>query len=312
MSTTASAYPTPSLSINDFCATLIYPKGVILNASKEVNPTLYQDIVDLVKAGNWEKLYEKYGSGNISTFTVSETVEVISNTVYINDSPLNPAISKDFVESPQTDLELACITNFQSRLDANPAKVSVEGLWRFLETGKYSITDKGYFIAYKAVRSDYLDIHSGTFINTPGSEHEMDRSLVSTDPNHACAPGFHVGSYSYAKGFKPSSGRIMKCLVDPANVCRVPFDHASTKIGLCKYKVLEEITEIPEVERFVKHPIETINLQEILDTEKSYSVSCPNCNSTKLRNKGKTTLKDGTVSQRYKCKSCDHPFTVKL
>ncbi len=97
------------------------------------------------------------------------------------------------------------------------------------------ITADGCFLAYKGVRADYKDVHSGIFDNSPGQSHEMDRAAVSDDPNYHCHFGFHVGSESYAKGFGP---KVVICKVDPEYVVCVPNDYECQKMRVCKYSVI--------------------------------------------------------------------------
>lgn len=108
-------------------------------------------------------------------------------------------------------------------------------LWSFLEHAGIPLTKEGRFLAYKGVRENYLDVHSGTFKNTPGAVLQMDRNKVSDDPETPCHEGFHVGELSYATSF---GKRVVVCEVDPADVVCVPYDSAKQKMRVCKYRVV--------------------------------------------------------------------------
>jgi hypothetical protein len=124
---------------------------------------------------------------------------------------------------------------FWERLQKNPSWRSVHQLFSFLKHQGIPITKDGHFLAYKGVRADYKDVHSGTFDNRPGNICEMPRNQISDDPNHACHEGFHVGAIEYAKGFGP---KVVICRVDPADVVCVPFDSSQHKMRVCKYRVI--------------------------------------------------------------------------
>jgi hypothetical protein len=99
------------------------------------------------------------------------------------------------------------------------------------------ITTKGTFLAYKGIREDGKDVHSGTIDNSPGQTPTMPRRLVNDDPNQGCSQGLHVGAFEYASHWGP---RVVLVEVDPADVVSVPADHSYQKCRACKYKVLRD------------------------------------------------------------------------
>jgi hypothetical protein len=127
------------------------------------------------------------------------------------------------------------LLNFFSRLQNNPSSRSVLQLWPFLDHEGIPIEESGHFLAYKAVREDLLDCHSGTIANTPGNVIKIPRNKISDDPNHACHFGLHVGAVGYAHSF---GERILIVRVDPANVVCIPFDSSFQKMRVCEYEVV--------------------------------------------------------------------------
>lgn len=127
------------------------------------------------------------------------------------------------------------LIRFWERLKNNYSKRSVDMLYEFLKHTAIPLDEDGYVLAYKGVREDYYDKHSGTFLNTPGSAFKMARNKISDDPNSACAEGFHVGSLGYAKGF---GARVVIVRVDPADVVCVPYDSNQEKMRVCAYSVV--------------------------------------------------------------------------
>src|SRR5579871_1338995 len=60
------------------------------------------------------------------------------------------------------------LVKFAENLQSNPSFRAVNELFQFLENNDHPFTENGNFIAYKRVKSDFMDIHSGTFDNHPG------------------------------------------------------------------------------------------------------------------------------------------------
>jgi hypothetical protein len=150
-----------------------------------------------------------------------------------NEIPSN--INTRIVKMATSGEDPTPLFKFWERLQKNPSMRSVEQLWPFLEHKGIPLTKEGCFLAYKGVRNDFLDAHSGTISNKPGTVHEMPRNQISDDPNHACHEGFHVGALAYAGSF---SQRVVICEVDPEHVVCVPYDASQHKMRVCKYKVI--------------------------------------------------------------------------
>jgi len=123
---------------------------------------------------------------------------------------------------------------FWERLQKNPSMRSVQQLWPFLEHKGIPLTKDGKFLAYKGVKNNFKDAHSGTVDNKPGVTNRMPRNQISDDPNEACHVGFHVGALRYAQSF---SERVVICEVDPENVVCVPYDSSHEKMRVCEYTV---------------------------------------------------------------------------
>lgn len=127
---------------------------------------------------------------------------------------------------------------FWERLQKNPSYRSVKQCYTFLEHAGIPILKDGCFHAYKAVRSNFRDFHSGDYDNSPGRTNEMERNKVSDDPKEACHEGFHVGAIAYAQSFGDSNRKIIICKIDPADVVSVPYDSNAEKMRVCKYTVV--------------------------------------------------------------------------
>lgn len=134
------------------------------------------------------------------------------------------------------------LVNFLARLQQNPSNRIVERLYKFLEVGQIPLTADGHFIAYKAIRADWTDIHSGRFSNSIGQTVSVPRNKVDENSENTCSYGLHVCSFSYLPSFAHADGHVVAVKVDPADVVAIPTDYNDSKMRVCSYIVLEEVT----------------------------------------------------------------------
>jgi hypothetical protein len=133
------------------------------------------------------------------------------------------------------------LLNFFKNLMENPSKRAVDELYDFLEAGELPITEDGCFLAFKNVRSNYLDIHSGKFDNSVGKVCEMPRNGVDEDKERTCSYGLHFCSIKYLPHFSDSDGgKTMIVKINPKDVVAIPADYNNTKGRTCRYEVVAE------------------------------------------------------------------------
>ncbi len=157
--------------------------------------------------------------------------------ILVKGVPAPAALSRKILQFLDEDLPHEPLVKFAENLQRNPSYRSVNELFQFLEKNDHPITDDGKFIAYKKVRNDFKDVHSGTFDNSPGNVVEMPRNQVNEDSTQTCSYGLHVANWDYAFQFY-SGGVMLEVEVDPADVVAVPVDYNQAKMRVCRYKVL--------------------------------------------------------------------------
>lgn len=161
--------------------------------------------------------------------------KIAGNTITYEDVELPSALNSRILAMAAKGEDPKALCLFWEKLQKNPSKRSVDQLWSFLSHQGIPLTKGGNFLAYKGVRDDYKDAHSGKFNNTPGAVNEMPRNQISDDPKEACHEGFHVGALEYARTF---AAKVVVCEVDPADVVCVPYDSSAQKMRVSKYKVI--------------------------------------------------------------------------
>jgi transposase len=160
---------------------------------------------------------------------------------YLVDNSLSKRVI-DMVREGNTGV--ATLLNFMEKLMENPSRRAVNELYGFLQANDIVIAEDGDFYAWKKVRNDYFDIHSGTMDNSPGNRLRVARNMVDEDSNRTCSYGLHVCSKSYLPCFGggSDSARVLKVKVNPADVVAVPADYHNAKMRTAGYTVLEDVT----------------------------------------------------------------------
>lgn len=144
---------------------------------------------------------------------------------------------------------------FWSNLSENPSQASVEQLYNFLEYKELPITEDGYFLAYKGLKSDYYSISGNTetkvlkgvvnsrgeILNKVGETIEVLRRHVDDNPDNHCSTGIHTGSLEYATSF--AQGKVVVIKIHPKDVVSVPTDCQAQKLRCCKYEVISEFEQ---------------------------------------------------------------------
>jgi len=174
------------------------------------------------------KLIETYSSGALT---------VRGGEVFLGDERVDDVIAQRVIELYAAGIDFSYMEKFLQSLMRNPSYQSRKELYLFLENGDMPITEDGRFLAYKWVRDNYHDVHSGKFDNSVGKILEMPRGKVDDNRENLCSSGFHVCTHGYT-AFGP---RLMLVAVAPEDVVSVPKDYNNAKMRCCKYEVLKEI-----------------------------------------------------------------------
>lgn len=147
-----------------------------------------------------------------------------------------------FLKNPTDDNSFEAWAKYVEALqNPNISYKVANRLFKFLQKNDLTITSEGKVLAWKVVREDYKDKHSGKFDNSPGQVLEMDRSKVNDNDNDYCSYGFHVCSWDYLKSFAGNGNPVMQVEVDIMDIISIPLDYNGEKVRVCKYKVLKEV-----------------------------------------------------------------------
>jgi hypothetical protein len=219
---------------------------VIGNKSHTISKThiTYQKVLDAIKAGDWDSLPDiiepkkvvlSYGAGNVS---------IQGETLYWKNKELHTGLSVRMIQMLQEGFPIEPMVNFMENLYQNPSHRAVTELYGFLEKNNLPITPDGHFLAYKKVRADFTDCHTGKMNNSVGQVVEMERHEVNDNKDETCSTGLHFCGMSYLSSFGGERTVIVK--VNPRDVVSIPSDYNEAKGRACRYEVIGELNVNPE------------------------------------------------------------------
>lgn len=219
---------------------------VIGNTPHTISKThiTYSKVLEAIKVGDWDtvkdiidpkKVVLNYGQGNVA---------IQGDTLFWKGEVLDTGLARRMISMLQEGFPIEPMINFMENLMTNPSKRAVTELYNFLEKNNLPITPDGHFLAYKKVRANFFDVHSGTMDNSVGNIVTMERNQVDDDKNNTCSTGLHFCGMSYLSCFGGDRTVIVK--INPADVVSIPSDYNDAKGRACRYEVIGELNVDPE------------------------------------------------------------------
>lgn len=212
------------------------------NFAKE--DSLFPDIVSALREGKPAAdilaIIEAPAATLKNATKITNDVSIEDGIVYYKGEAIHSSLADRMVGLLNEGYDLVPMANFLSNLMDNPSRSAVQELYSFLEKGAMPITPDGHFMAYKAVRADYKDIHSGTYDNSVGKVCEMPRNQVDDNRERTCSYGLHFCSFEYLPHFSHANGHVMLVKINPRDVVSIPADYNDTKGRCSRYEVVGE------------------------------------------------------------------------
>ena len=230
-----------TLFLKDECLTVAndHPNyNKIVEALKKCEFDIIENLVNVAKA------VTQYANGQIT---------VQNGQVFYGSFPLHNTLTNRILAMMNEGFKFDHMVKFLENLMQNPSNRAVNETYTFLENYGLPITDDGCFLAYKAVRNDYMDIYSGKLDNRVGCAPSMPRNMVDEVYERDCSTGLHVGALDYVvqyghfvKGAEITEGgnRLLIVKVNPKDVVSVPKYDNHPKMRVSQYLVVSEIKDI--------------------------------------------------------------------
>jgi hypothetical protein len=211
-----------------------YPKFKSLRTKLMESDFSDEVLAEVYELLNLPKFVEKFSEGNI-------TVDHENGKVFYGTFEIKNSVVDRMMLMLDGREDIKPLVKFLEKLMMNPKTTVIEELYPFLKHNDIEISEDGDIIAYRSVRHDWKDFHTGTMDNSIGTVVSMPRTLVDDDPNRTCSSGIHCASFEYASTFGSGNSHLVKVQVCPSDVVSVPTDYNGMKLRACKLKVLEEV-----------------------------------------------------------------------
>lgn len=202
----------------------------------------FMEIIGLLREEKYDEAMEMLNIKRGLERYISGDLIIEGGTLKYKDLIIDSGLTRRIVEKMQNGEPFEPLVAFFENLMANPSRRAVYQLYDFLEHNDIEITDDGYFIAWKRVSSNFKDMYTGKFDNSPGTVVKVNRFQVDENPNVTCSHGLHVAAKSYIPHYGGGSGKVIACKVNPADVVAIPTDYNNAKMRCAGYEVLYEVT----------------------------------------------------------------------
>lgn len=184
--------------------------------------------------------------GNRDGFTLTDGL------IALDGEPFTAEVTDKVLNMIDAGNDADPLYKFLRKVRNNPSRVAQTELLLFCVANNFMIHEDGDILAYKSVRPDYTDIHSGKISNRVGETISLPRHTVDDRRDHTCSTGLHFASHTYATSWhsRPDA-RLMIMKINPADVVSIPNDYNNQKGRCCKYLVYSEIphtTKLPDQE----------------------------------------------------------------
>lgn len=227
-----------------FITVFINGRPVTINSENEN----YSAVIEAIKTEQWDSipdLISKKASIERAVSRVGKGKVVIDGgQVFYEGEEIHGELVRRMLDMIKLGYDVSRHILFMENLMENPSRSSVNELWDFMERNDLPISEDGYLLAYKKVKSNFKDLYSGTFDNSPGQFVEMKRNDVDDDRAHECSSGLHFCSYSYLHSYGGTGDvRVVMVKINPRDVVSFPRDYNYAKGRCSGYEVIEEIPD---------------------------------------------------------------------
>ena len=207
-------------------------------------------------------------------------VELVGGSISLSGRKFSTVVSQKVIDLIESGNSAVSLFRFLRNLLRNESYSAQNELLLFCAANNFMIDWRGDILAYKSVRRDYTDIHSGKFSNHPGAVLSMPRHEVDDRRDITCSTGFHFASYEYASTWAGAIDgdfrKLMLIRVRPEDVVSIPNDYANQKGRCWRYTVEAEIkTELPLKPVYTPDDIKSASLNDYDDDRDG--TWCNNC-----------------------------------
>lgn len=167
-------------------------------------------------------------------------VQVFAGHVTFQGRQVTNYVVGRMIELVQKGVSPESHARFLDRAMRNPDKTAAADLFSWLERCRMPLAPDGRIIAWKVVNPQFMDKHTGTMNNAPGSKPWMKRENCDPNRHNHCSRGLHFCGPSYIGTFRSNGDHVVAVILDPADVTSFPQDDTA-KGRACTYEILFEV-----------------------------------------------------------------------
>ena len=214
----------------------------IVNVSIDSNK--FSEIKDALNDGNGDLAFKLSSIKNQILSYSYKDIEIENNILTYKGKVFeNSIVDKIVIDMNEGNTDFEKYVKFIDNMMANPSHKIKKRIYDFIVAEDIKISDDGFILAFKVVKSSYYDIHSNSMDNSPGCVVKMNREDVDDDDSVTCSSGLHVCSKSYIPYFSNNTSKIVLCKVNPKDVVSIPIDYNDAKMRCCEYVVLKDVSD---------------------------------------------------------------------
>lgn len=225
----------PAFILTNYCLTVVMGNK---NYSLDRSHAFFPATLKALREGDYAEVENQMNMANRLDTAGDLTFNSEEGLVYWKGEVLHSSLSNRIGDMWADGFNTDPLLNFCKNLFQNPSATAIHELYDFLEKNRLPITPDGCFLAYKKVREDYTDCHTGSLDNSVGEVIEMDRDTCDPIRENHCSTGLHFCGLSYLTCF--GGERVMIVKVNPKDVTSIPSDYDFAKGRCCKYEVVDE------------------------------------------------------------------------
>ena len=268
--------------------------GATRMIQSDQHPRQYSAVLKQILAKNIEEAFDMIGKVASEVLDVAKIRSEVSSTLlsskskgrftmevhstgqrdlfYVDSKGEKVKIAGQFLarvlDAFQNDGEVDALDKFLTKVEANQySDIAATDLFEFLSVNGHPLTTDGDFLAFKTVRADLYDNHSGTVYHEVGSIIALDPSEVDFNRNQTCSRGLHFCSRDYLPQyggfFGSKQGALLILKINPADVAAFPKDYKNAKGRAVQYQILAQMPNDG-----YHHIIEYLLSQSVVDVAK--------------------------------------------
>lgn len=219
----------PFVLKDNFINVIVNKKSFTLSSS---HPT-FAKMKAALKAKQWSKVPGLVNlSQSIANYSQGN-VEIKNGSVYYRGEKVHNVLADRIIDLVNAGKPFIPLLKFLNNLYRNPSKPARDEFYEWLVGNDLPITDNGCFLAYKSVKNNNTDTHTGKIDNSPGQRIMGARDNFDEHYRTQCSSGYHICSKQYGV----YGDKTMAVVVNP----RFVLSANSGKMRVTDYEVLAEL-----------------------------------------------------------------------